>query len=73
MTRDEFRAWAKRTVRFFHAEGPASKSNREWADKIRPFDAPLADLYLRVAEANEAVREHLEVRFGRETPPPKAV
>jgi hypothetical protein len=33
--------------------------NREFAEIVRPHNPELADLYVRFAEVNEAIRKHL--------------
>lgn len=59
MTRVEFIAWAHRFYRIFASEGLTCKLTREWAEKVRPHDAKLAELYVQSARANEAIRAHI--------------
>jgi len=63
MTRDAFRKWADSTVRYFTDEGTVSKINRDFAAEIREHDPRLADLYVKLAEASEAIRKHLTERM----------
>jgi hypothetical protein len=58
MTRDEFRHWSTRARAIF-ADEPIDGEVRNHADSVRPHDPVLADLYVRCAEATEAVRAHL--------------
>ena len=64
MTRDAFKKWADTTVRYFTDEGTISKINRDFAVEIREYDPKLADLYVKLAEASEAIRKHLVARAG---------
>jgi hypothetical protein len=59
MTREEFRSWFRETMRI-HADldHPCSMI-RDWADKMRPHDPELAALYVKEAEAVEAIFAHL--------------
>jgi hypothetical protein len=59
MTRDAFRHWAARAKAIFAGDGPTDRTDREHAESVRPHDPALADLYVRCAEAHEAVRAHL--------------
>ena len=65
LTLDQFRQWARDTVRMHYDGGAWSTSNRTWAERIRPHDAALADLYVRLAEAQEAIRAYLVKRADR--------
>jgi hypothetical protein len=65
MTREAFRAWARTASKTFAAAGRVSTINRAFAERIRHYDAELADLYVRLAVANEAIRAHLLARAGR--------
>jgi hypothetical protein len=65
MTIEQFRRWARQTARMHYDAGAWSTSNRDWAERIRPYDAELADLYVRLAEAQEAIRVYLMKRVGR--------
>ena len=59
MNRAGFQSWVARARATFLGDGPVAKIDRAWAVLIRPHDPALADLYVRCAEANEAVRAHL--------------
>jgi hypothetical protein len=61
-TVEQFRTWATSTNRMFTRDGSVSHVNRDWAKELRPFDPVLADLYVKMAEANEAIRAHLAKR-----------
>ena len=59
MTLSDFRHWSRTAACIFANDGPVAHITRDHAAKIRPFDLALSDLYLRAAEANEAIRAHL--------------
>lgn len=63
-TIEQFRTWATTAARMFAEDGPLSTVNRSFAEEIRRFEPTLADLYVRAAEANEAIRAHLARRVG---------
>jgi hypothetical protein len=58
-SKPEFLNWCRSAVYFFAREGPVAVGTRAWAASIRPYDPELADLYVRSAEVNEAIRAHV--------------
>jgi hypothetical protein len=59
LTREEFRNWVRIVKDLNAAFGPGSVASRAWAEKIRPYDHVLADLYVKSAEAQEAIQNHI--------------
>jgi hypothetical protein len=59
MTLVEFRAWVAGARSTFLRDGPTSRANRDHSEEVRPHDPVLADLYLRAADVNEAIRRRL--------------
>jgi hypothetical protein len=58
MTRAQFRDQTTMMRDIFAHEGLVAKGTRAFAEAVRPHDSTLADLYLDVAKANEAIRRH---------------
>jgi hypothetical protein len=57
MTIAEFRHWHHIVTAMF-TQDPTNGA-RAWAEQVRPFDPALADLYVRSAEAHEAIYKHI--------------
>lgn len=59
MTREQFREWAIQARTMFSLDGADASTTRAFASDVRPHDPVLASLFVRCAEANEAVRAHV--------------
>ena len=62
MTVEQFRGWCRVQAALFASEGPTATLHRSFAATVRPFDPELAELYVRLAEALEAMRAHVSLK-----------
>jgi hypothetical protein len=63
LSREEFQRWVRNTSGYFK-DGVPQVLTREFAVSLRRYDPVLADLYERIADTHDAIRNHLLAKTG---------